>query len=287
MNKLDPLERNNVTLAGNPQARRAMVFVHGFGTDQRAWSTVAESFGEDFSLVLLDNVGAGPSEPAAFQQSRYLNLGGYVSDLFEVCDALLLQDAILVGHSVGAMICLLAAARRPGRFSRLVMIGASPRYLDDEGYRGGFAEADLKALYQEVSLRYSEWADAFAPAAMGNADKPQLARHFAETMKSIPADRALTVLCSIFQSDHRADVSTLDIPTLVIQSQDDPAVPLEVAEYLHQHIKGSRLALINATGHLPHVSARYEVVAAMSEFIDGQAPSPKPMSTGLSGRRSN
>ena len=165
MNKLNPLERNNVTLAGNPQARRAMVFVHGFGTDQRAWKTVAESFREDFSLVLLDNVGAGQSEPAAFLQSRYLNLGGYVSDLFEVCDALLLQDAILVGHSVGAMICLLAAARRPGRFSRLVMIGASPRYLDDEGYRGGFAEADLKALYQEVSLRYSEWADAFAPAA--------------------------------------------------------------------------------------------------------------------------
>lgn len=267
MNKPNPLKRNNVTLAGNLDAGRTIVFVHGFGTDQTVWKAVAESFLQDFRIVLIDNVGAGQSDPAAFAQHRYLNLNGYVSDLLEVCEALQLEDAILVGHSVGAMTGLLAAIRKPGCFSRLALISASPRYLNDDGYRGGFAEDDLKALYQAVALSYSEWADAFAPVAMGNAHAPQLAIHFAESIKSIPADRALTVLCSIFQSDHRADIRKLAIPTLLIQAQEDMAVPLEVAEYLHQHIQGSRLVVIEATGHLPHVSAPAEVVAALRGFI--------------------
>lgn len=267
MNSVDPLARNNVTIAGNLEAGCTMVFVHGFGTDQTAWKDVAASFAADFRIVLLDNVGAGKSDPAAFVQHHYLNLHAYAADLLEVCAALKLDSAILVGHSLGAMACLLAATKSPSRFSRLVLIGASPRYRNQEGYQGGFAKSDLDQIYHAVSERYQEWAESFAPIAMGNPDRPNLAQYFAETLKAIPSDRTLTVLCSIFQSDHRADLPKLTLPTLLIQSREDVAVPLAVAEYLNQHIKGSRLSVIDAVGHLPHVSAPAEVVAAMREFL--------------------
>jgi sigma-B regulation protein RsbQ len=265
---MDPLVRNRVTVTGNRKAARTLVFVHGFGTDQFAWAGVAGEFERDWRIVLLDNAGTGRSPPEAFVQHRYLTLRAYATDLLEVCAALDLNNAVAVGHSAGAMICALAALERPPVFSRLVMINASPRYLDEPGYRGGFDEAALELLYRAVTLQYSQWADEFAPLAMANPDRPVLAQRFAESLKSISADNALTVLCSIFQSDHRKDVERLRLPTLIIQSRTDIAVPREVADWLHAAIAGSRLEIIDAEGHLPHLSAPQAVVAAMQGFLD-------------------
>jgi sigma-B regulation protein RsbQ len=212
--------------------------------------------------------GAGKSDGEAFDrdESRYLNLRGYASDLIEIGEALNLGDAVLVGHSMGAMVAALAAIERPALFARLVLIGASPRYLDAEGYRGGFTKADWQEINLAVANNYALSADAFAPLAMDNPDRPELARYFAESIKAIPVRRGFTVLYSIFQSDYRADLPKLKIPTLLIQSAADRAVPLEAAEYLHQHIEGSQLSVIDATGHLPHVSAPEEVISAMRNF---------------------
>jgi sigma-B regulation protein RsbQ len=264
----DPIRRNNVKTIGNLDASRAMLFVHGFGTDQTVWSEVADAFLPDFRIVLVDNVGAGHSAPEAFVQSQYLNLQSYATDLLEVCDAMSLTDVILVGHSAGAMIGVLAATKRPPLFSKLVLIGSSPRYLNDRGYHGGFSNADLDELYSLMTLDYDKWADYFAATAMGNADRPHLAKHFASCLKTIPADRALTVLCSIFQSDYRFQLPLVTQPTLILQSREDIAVPLEVAEYIHTEIKGSRLSVINATGHFPHVSAPSIVIAEIRAFVD-------------------
>jgi sigma-B regulation protein RsbQ len=264
----DPLRRNNVFLAGNADACTTMVFVHGFGTDQTAWAQVAQAFGGDYRIVLLDNGGAGKSDGDAFDrdESRYLNLRGYAADLIEIADTLNLSGAVLVGHSMGAMVAALAAIERPALFARLVLIGASPRYLDAEGYRGGFTKADWQEINLAVANNYALWADAFAPLAMDNPTRPELAQYFAESIKAIPVKRAFTILYSIFHSDYRTDLPRLKIPTLIIQSAADRAVPLEVAEYLHQHIDGSRLSVIDATGHLPHVSAPEKVISAMRNF---------------------
>ena len=262
-----PITRNNVRVIGKLDATRTIVFVHGFGTDQEIWSEVSDAFLGEFRIVLLDHVGAGGSAPEAFIQSRYLNLRPYAADLIEVADALSLENLILVGHSAGAMIALLAANARPLLVSQLILIGASPRYLNDTGYHGGFSEADLSELYGLMVGGYKRWADQFAALAMGNPNRPQLARRLATSLKSLPPDHALTVLCSIFQSDYRSELPLVTSPTLIIQSKEDFAVPLEIAEYLHAQIRSSRLAVINATGHFPHLSAPDEVIKAVRTFI--------------------
>lgn len=264
---VDPLKRNNVTVTGNLTAERSIVFVHGLGTDQHAWRDVAFPFMSDFRIVLLDNVGAGESDPNAFSQHRYLNLNQYATDLFEICDALNLHDVILVGHSVGGMICALTAINHPKLVSKVVMIGASPRYLDDETYRGGFTMKDIDAIYDSVIANANSWADSFAPAMMGNPGRPELTMRFADSLKSIPSGRALTVLCSILQSDYRNEIAKLSAPTLIIQTMNDNAVPLAVAEYLNMKIQGSRLKVIDADGHLPHISAPVKVLEALTTFI--------------------
>ena len=264
----DPLVKNNVKVTGNLAAERTMVLVHGFGTDQTAWRDIMAPYLADYRVILLDNVGAGKSPPAAFVQHHYLDLRRYVADLLDVCAVLQVEQAVLVGHSVGAMISALATLQQPARFSRLVMIGASPRYLNDTGYHGGFSADDLNGLYSAMRNSYTQWADQFAPTVMRNEDRPGLARHFADSIKAIPQERALTVLCSIFQSDHRADIAKLRIPTLLVHAQDDVAVPMEVAHYLHAHITGSELAVVPVSGHLPHISAPGQVLAAMRDFVN-------------------
>ena len=263
---MDPLKKNAVTISGRADPPRTMVFAHGFDTDQRAWDAVAAAFEADWRIVRFDHAGAGRSAPGAFVQHRYLSLEGYVEDLVAICDALQLRDAVMVGHSVGAMVGLLATLARPRCSSKLALLGASPRYLDDEGYHGGLAKTDLDAIYSSLMQGYAAWADSYASLAMGNPDRPQLARHFAESLKAIPQAHALTVLYSIFQSDHRADLRKVAVPTLILQSREDVAVPMAVAEYLHREIRGSRLVVVEADGHFPHVSAPQSVVDALRAF---------------------
>lgn len=269
-----PRYKHRVRIAGNPDATKTILFAHGFGSDQRAWSLVAAAFMADFRIVLFDSLGAERDDPSDHNQHRYSELDAYVDDLLAIMQSLDLTEVIAVGHSAGAMICALTAIRQPQRFSRLVLIGASPHYLDSADYHGGFTRAQVDAIYQHAALNLSKWADSFASTVVANADRPQLAQHFAESIKLIPAGRILTSLCAIFQSDLRATIGQLDVPTLIVQTRDDPAVPIEVAQFLHQKIKGSRLTVIDAAGHLPHLSSPEQVVAAMREFINAELASP-------------
>jgi len=261
------LARHDVGVVGSAGSDRTLVFVHGFGTDQAMWKGFVSAFAADWRIVLLDNAGAGNADPTAFVQSRYLNLRQYALDLVEVLDALGVRGAAVVGHSAGAMIALLASLERPDVVSKLVLVAASPRYLDSDGYRGGFTDADLQQTYSAVLASFDEWVDGFTPAAMNTPDRPELAQHFADALRRIPPQRALTVLCSILQSDYRAEVARVTVPTLLVHGREDFFVPDEVARYLNERIPGSRLVTVNARGHFPHLVAPEEVVAAIRGFL--------------------
>lgn len=260
-----PLVRNNVSVTGPEAARGTLVFVHGFGTDQRCWGQVAAAFPE-WRIVRLDNVGASEPTWAHFRHNQYLKLDSYARDLAAVLDELQVHDAVLVGHSVGAMICMLAACQRPDLTSRLILIGGSPRYQDEAGYHGGFRPEDVDDVYRAMSADYSGWATGFAAAAVGEAN-PRYGIEFAAGLRGIPPEIALTVLYSILQSDHRDALRHVTQPTLLIQSREDHVVPLEVAQYLHAQIPGSQLEVIDASGHLPHVTAAPLVIDAMQRFL--------------------
>jgi sigma-B regulation protein RsbQ len=267
--------RHHVHISGRTEAgAETLVFVHGFGSDQGSWAGMVPAFEDRYRVLVFDNAGAGSTDPADFPQSRYLRLDGYVQDLLGLCTACGLGEGLtFVGHSAGAMVAALASIARPGLARRLVMIGASPRYQDDpaSGYVGGFSHEALQATYRAVMQHYPAWVEQFAPQAIGNPARPDLAQAFARSLARIPAQRVLTDLCAILQSDHRADLARIAVPTLLLQSQNDLFVPPEVADFLHRHIRGSRLVQLDTLGHFPQLSHPHLLAAAIDEFFDTNA----------------
>jgi sigma-B regulation protein RsbQ len=262
-------KKNNVNIEGNLQSTKTLVFAHGFGTDQTAWSWVKDAFKDDYSMVLYDNVGAGNADPDAYSPIKYTRLSSYADDMLDILADLELSNATIVAHSVGSMITLLAANKAPQFFNKMVFVGASPRYVNDESvnYTGGFTQAALDSMYEAMTDNYYSWVNGFSSYAMGNPGNPELGEHFAYTLSAIRPDIALAVAKVIFESDLRGELGKLDKEVLLLQSRDDIAVPGIVANYLHEHIKHSKLKFLNATGHFPHISAPSEVIAAIKAFL--------------------
>jgi sigma-B regulation protein RsbQ len=244
-----------------------MVFAHGFGCDQNMWRRVAPTFAEDHQVVLFDFVGAGGSDLTAWNPDRYASLDGYARDVLEIADELDLTDAVLVGHSVGAIIALLAVAQAPERFSGLVLVSPSPRYLDDPPYRGGFTEADIEELLEALDSNYLGWSAAVAPMIMGNPERPELAAELTNSFCRTDPDIARHFARVTFTSDNRADLCRVDVSSLVLQCRHDALAPVEVGTFVHEAMPGSRLRVLETSGHCPHLSAPDEVVAAIRDFL--------------------
>ena len=261
----DVLVRNNVTVSGDPEGR-PLVFAHGFGCDKNMWRYVVPAFEDRFRTVTFDYVGAGGSDLAAYDPERYGSLAGYARDVVEICEALDLRDVVFVGHSVSSMIGLLAAHAAPERFGALVLVGPSPRYLDDGDYVGGFTEEDIEGLLTSLDSNYLGWSSAMAPVIMGNPDRPELGAELTESFCRTDPDIASRFARVTFMSDNRADLGSVRVPTLVLQCSEDVIAPPEVGEYVHQAIPGSRLVHMAATGHCPNLSAPEETIEAIRAF---------------------
>jgi sigma-B regulation protein RsbQ len=263
---VDVLARNHVEVSGDPAAR-AIVFAHGFGCDRHMWRFVAPEFEADHRVVVFDYVGAGESDLAAYDAERYATLDGYAQDVVEIAEALELEDAIFVGHSVSSMIGVLAVRRAPGRFGKLVMVGPSPRYIDDDGYTGGFTVEDIEELLESMEANFLGWSSTMAPAIMGNADRPELGEELTESFCRTDPDIAARFARATFLSDNRDDLRTVSVPTLVLQCSDDVIAPDAVGEYVHRAIPDSSFVKLAATGHCPNLSAPGETTAAIRAFI--------------------
>jgi sigma-B regulation protein RsbQ len=248
---------------------RPMVFVHGFGCDQTMWRFVVPDFEVDHRVVLLDLVGSGNSDLSAYDPDKYGSLAGHAGDILEICHELDLTDVVLVGHSVSAMIGVLATCAEPDRFGALVMVGPSPRYVDDGDYVGGFSRSDIVGLLDALEANHLGWSTQMAPVIMGNPERPELSdeltNSFCRTDPAIAAHFARVT----FLSDNRADLPKVCVPTLVLQCSEDAIAPDVVGRYVHEQVPGSVLTQLKATGHVPHLSAPEETTAAIRAFLTG------------------
>jgi sigma-B regulation protein RsbQ len=244
-----------------------IVFAHGFGCDLTMWRYVWPAFANRYEVVLFDHVGMGGSDASAFDRGRHESLQGYAEDVLEICHELELHDVIFVGHSVSAMIGVLASIAEPDLFSRLVLVGPSPRYIDADGYEGGFSAADIEGLLQALSSNYAGWSNAMAPVIMGNGDRPELSEELEALFCRADPEIAEHFARVTFLSDNRADLSKVSVPCLVIQSSDDAIAPHRVGEYVQDHIPTSSFTLIDATGHCPNLSAPEATTEAISSFL--------------------
>jgi sigma-B regulation protein RsbQ len=259
------IERNNVHVHG--AGERAMMFAHGFGCDQNMWRFVAPAFEKDFRIVLFDHVGAGGSDLSAYDKEKYSSLAGYADDVVEIGRELNLKDAVFVGHSVSSMIGVLASQKAPGMFGKLVLIGPSARYIDDEGYVGGFSAKQIEELLQFLEANHMGWSAQMAPMIMGNPERPELGQELTNSFCRTDPEIAKAFARVTFTSDNRKDLTRVAVPTLVLQCSEDIIASQEVGDLVNQTIPKSRMIVLKATGHCPNLSAPEEVVSAMQTFV--------------------
>lgn len=263
---MDALKRSNVAISGH--GTQPIVFAHGFGCDQQMWRFVAPAFEATHRVVLFDHIGCGKSDLAAYDNQRHATLAGYTQDLLDILEQADLKDAILVGHSVSSIIAILAAIQAPSRVERLVLVGPSPRYLNEPpAYVGGFERGDVDALLDMMETNFLGWANFLAPAVMGGQSPEALTQELKESFCAGDPYIARRFATATFLADNRADLPLLDKPSLIIQCSDDAIAPMAVGEYMHAHLKDSTFRVIKASGHCPHMTHPAETVALIRDYL--------------------
>jgi sigma-B regulation protein RsbQ len=257
--------RNNVKISG--RGERVMLFAHGFGCDQAMWRFVAPAFEDNYRVVLFDYVGSGKSDWSAYDSNRYGSLKGYARDVLDIIEAFDLRDVIFVGHSVSSMIGLLAAVEQPDCFARLIMIGPSPCYVNEEGYVGGFERKDIEGLLELMDKNYIGWAQFLAPVVMKNPEQAALTEELQASFCATDPRVTREFARVTFLSDNRDDLAKLTVPTLILQCSEDAVAPESVGRYLYDALEGSSLRQMAATGHCPHMSHPSETIQLMKEYL--------------------
>jgi len=259
------IERNNVTIRGT--GHQVMMFAHGFGCDQHMWRYIVPAFEDDYKVVMFDHVGAGNSDLSAYSYEKYDRLDGYAADIVEIATELQLQDVIFVGHSVSAIIGLMAAEMAPNIFKSLILVAPSPCYINDEGYIGGFRKDEIDELLESLNSNHLGWSMAMGPVIMGNSERKELGEELSNSFCKTDPEIAKHFARTTFLTDKRQILPHVKLPSLILQCSNDVIAPVEVGEYMHQNMPNSTLVIMNATGHCPNLSAPDETTAAIKAFL--------------------
>jgi sigma-B regulation protein RsbQ len=262
---MNTFEKHNIKILG--KGAKTMLLAHGYGCDQVMWRFLSPAFQDEYRVVLFDYVGAGKSDLSQYSREKYGTLNGYADDVLEIIEAVEGAPVVFVGHSVSSMIGILASNKKPDYFSRLILIGPSPCYIDDGEYVGGFTRPDIEGLLQTLDANHLGWSRAMAPVIMKNEDRPELAAELAESFCRTDPSIAKHFARVTFLSDNRADLSHLSVPSLVMQCSDDNIAPQAVGEFVHRQLVGSRYVSLKATGHCPHLSAPAETIQSIKEYL--------------------
>ncbi|PKU86591.1 probable strigolactone esterase DAD2 [Dendrobium catenatum] len=243
----------NVRIVGSGD--KVVILSHGFGTDQSAWNRIIPFLDPDHRIILYDLACAGSVNPDHFDFRRYTTLDSYADDLLLILDSLRIDRCFFVGHSVSAMIGILASIRRPELFLKLILIGVSPRFLNDWDYHGGFERDEIERVFEAMESNYKAWVTGFAPLSVG-ADVPAAVREFSRTLFNMRPDISLFVSRTVFNSDLRGVLGLVSVPCCIVQTARDVSVPLSVVSYLKESLGGkTTIEILQTEGHLPHLSA--------------------------------
>lgn len=259
------ITRNNATIKGN--GTQAILFVHGYGCDQNMWRYVTPAFENDFKIILLDHVGAGASDLSAYSPEKYDKLEGYADDILELAEELALKDVIFVGHSVSALIGLIASVKAPELFKSMILVGPSPSYINDGDYTGGFTREQIDELLEALDSNHLGWSMSMAPVIMGNPDRKELGEELANSFCRMDPTIAKQFARTTFLSDRREILPHIKTPTLILQCSNDVIAPEEVGNYMNKHIAGSKLVVMKATGHCPNLSAPEETISHIKHYL--------------------
>lgn len=266
---MDRLDAHRVRIVG--EAGPTVLLAHGLGGNQRHWDPLVAALSPHARCITFAIAGSPDADPALFSPLRHQSITGFSDDIALLCGVLGVRDIVYVGHSVSAMAGAVAAAADPGLFSRMVLLNGSPCYIDapETGYIGGFTRAQIDDAFAAIDADFALWAGGFGRLVMGNESTPQFADDFITSLRRYSPEVASMVFRAAFNTDLRPMLPRVSPPVRVLQSRDDPAVPMATARWFAQALPDAHLVPLQACGHFPHIVDPPEVIAAMAPFILG------------------
>ncbi|MCJ8155088.1 alpha/beta hydrolase [Chryseobacterium sp. SSA4.19] len=262
------LKRNNVVVGGTGDT--VMMFAHGFGCDQNMWRYIYPDFQDRYTTVLFDHVGSGNSDLSAYSFQKYDRLEGYAEDIVEIATELKIKNGIFVGHSVSSIMGIMAAGMAPDIFKTLILVSPSPSYINQNDYIGGFSKPEIDELLESMNNNHLGWSMSIAPVIMGNPERKELQDELANSFCKTDPEIAKHFARTTFLTDKRGILPYTNVPVLILQCSSDVIAPVEVGQYMHNHMPDSKLVIMNATGHCPNLSAPEETILAMNNYLHGQ-----------------
>lgn len=263
--KTSVIYRNNVTQFG--KGTQPLLFAHGYGCDQNMWRFITPEFENDYKILLFDHVGSGKSDASAYDFEKYDSLHGYAEDIVAICDELKLSKVIFVGHSVSCMIGILGSIQRPKLFEKLVLIGPSPCYIDQDDYKGGFSRKDIEDMVDTLESNYLGWSSHITPVIAGHPEKPEHSEELHNSFCQMNPEIAKHFAKVTFLGDNREDLSKVSVPAQIIQSHPDVISQREVGLYVHKNIQNSIYTQIEVPGHIPHLTNPLATTNAIRQFL--------------------
>ena len=262
---MNVLSRNNVVIRGDGTS--PMMFAHGFGCDQNMWRFITPAFEETHQIILFDHVGAGKSDLSAYNPEKYKELDGYAQDIIEIANELQLENIIFIGHSVSAMMGILAAEQAPDLFKTLILVAPSPSYINDGDYIGGFSKNEIDELLASLDANHMGWSMTMAPLIMANPERAELGEELTNSFCRTDPTIAKQFARATFLTDSRSILDSCTTPALILQCSNDIIAPVEVGEYINKHMVNSKLVILDASGHCPHLSAPEDTISAIQAYL--------------------
>ncbi len=266
---MDRISAHRVRVVGD--SGPTILFAHGLGGHQGHWDPVVAALSPRARCITFSIAGSPDADPSLFSPLRHQSVTGFADDIALLCAALGLRDIVYVGHSVSAMAGMLAAAADSGLFSRMVLLNGSPCYINDPdtGYVGGFTRQQINDVLTSIVSDFTLWAGGFGSHLMGNERTPEFAQEFIVSLRRYSPEVASIIFRAAFNSDFRPFMARVKVPVRVLQSRDDPAVPMVTAQWLADNLPDARLQPLSSTGHFPHLVNPAEVIAAITGFVLG------------------
>ena len=228
-----------------------IVFVHGAGGSHQIWCHQLRALGERRKAIALDLPGHGDSNGSGADR-----IDGYRDLLKEFLAERGLHLTILVGHSMGGAITQSFALAYPDQLAAIVLVGTGARLRVHPKIFAALADDPASAV--GIITRSARAPDA----------SPEEIEQDVEAMLRTPVEVIERDLRACDAFDLMEQVRAIATPTLVICGTADLMTPPKYAEYLHQQITGSELALISGAGHMVMLEKPDEVTRAIEAFLD-------------------
>jgi 3-oxoadipate enol-lactonase len=236
----------------------AVLLVHGLGGTSNFYQVQADALAERFRVIRVDSAGAGRS--AAADETT---IESHADDLAGVLDALDIESAAVVGHSLGTLVVRALAARHPGKVSALALLGAVAEPAD----AGRRAQRDRAAILRDKGTA------AVAPGVVANAlsnttrrDKPEVAAFIRElVMRQDPEGYARNCEALAAATDPGPIPATL--PLLLVTGAEDKVGPPAVSDALAAAHGNATVEILPGVGHWTALEAARETTDLLLKFL--------------------